>query len=1216
MSRSKRKKQRQQTRYTSSAEGTEFAGLSFILAGLLSGCASYGGAASGGGGGYSTSGSSSSSSASDSLSEIQGRAINGYLVDAFVFQDRDGNGLYTSGEPATVSSSTGQFSLSGTSKTGDIIVKPLSQLKAAEIAAAQTLLNKLNITNISDHPTYYLNSSNTKQTFTGELSVTASQLATSTNITPLTTLVRGLTNSGLSVAAAESKVVSLFGASSNTDYVALASSSDASIQKAALTLKSNATGVSNLLQTALSVMPDASQDQVVNSMATAVMSKLETFSSSSSTTGSSDIGQFFLASSDMQSLIEGVASEQGVAVDPTSLQSQVSTLVTKNSTLITQETVGLLSDTGASAIDHVTSNALLRSITVPTGSSLAFALHSLTSMSDKASTPLDAEWKYDTSGAQDSSLYLPTQDGYYDLYVLIQSSLEGTIHRVRFNLDTQAPAPIQFQEAVLVAHSVDASLNISADFATAEWTNSGVLSSDTKSTVSGFVNDNAGSSVQYQLVRDNPGTVTPVDSGWLSYYSAPTGSSNYQGYDLFVRGRDLAGNVGGVVSSRFILDNVAPLSPGDNFVSLQLDTGRYADDGYTNALQWNAGATSLLDGEDGANVKQLWSVSALSATNSGVWSDTLSAPVVDGSYLLRSMQVDRAGNTSSTVERQFTLDTIAPKLAGPVIYKDLPTTPASASIAEDETGLVIGDLSVLAAGFQFIGAEWLQYTWDLYTPQDGMKSSHDWMDILSLPERDGQLTMSVRAIDLAGNVSGLLNLPTITLDQTAPLLQRASGLLEFDSINAFARAVTASTLLEPGAAYSYEVSEFSHSGSGFNLGQVLVSEKDAVGNASSAQQYLWLSDHVDRTDMHALAINDGVYATGLGVAGKFDHDIAQTAHTGDFTVLGGAESDLFANFRPGDIFLGRGGGDRVLLANGVAPLGLALLSDTERQAFQQAISSYSDLNRAFKQETPIVKLFMSSPDEEGLGGIGFAQTTTLEFTSDQTNANSTVTVLYNRAMDHWFFGLSGASNKFYFGGDESYVLGGAGADVLSGGSGRDFLVSGGSGTGTGDILNGYAGDDILVAGDYLFGSRSQAQLIGGGGNDTFIVGNGRFEASGGEGSDTYVIAPLTVSSNAPLILHISDFNPLQDRLDLGRLGLASHASGTFSDASHSHIDIDLNALLAENQQELLPGGSVLSIDLTQPIPGGTELDSILGHSEVAGSFEWSDLSTSNFILSA
>ena len=125
MSRSKRKKQRQQTRYASSAEGTEFAGLSFVLAGLLSGCASYGGAASGGGGGYSTSSSSSSSSASDSLSEIQGRAINGYLVDAFVFQDRDGNGLYSSGEPATVSSNTGQFSLSGTSKTGDIIVKPL-----------------------------------------------------------------------------------------------------------------------------------------------------------------------------------------------------------------------------------------------------------------------------------------------------------------------------------------------------------------------------------------------------------------------------------------------------------------------------------------------------------------------------------------------------------------------------------------------------------------------------------------------------------------------------------------------------------------------------------------------------------------------------------------------------------------------------------------------------------------------------------------------------------------------------------------------------------------------------------------------------------------------------------------------------------------------------------------------------------------------------------
>ena len=389
-----------------------------------------------------------------------------------------------------------------------------------------------------------------------------------------------------------------------------------------------------------------------------------------------------------------------------------------------------------------------------------------------------------------------------------------------------------------------------------------------------------------------------------------------------------------------------------------------------------------------------------------------------------------------------------------------------------------------------------------------------------------------------------------------------------------------------------------------------------MGNASSAQQYLWLSDQVDRTDMQALAINDGVYTTGLGVAGKFDHDVAQTAHSGDFTVLGGADSDLFANFRPGDIFLGRGGGDRVLLANGVAPVGLALLSDAERHAFQQAISSYADLNRAFKQETPIAKLFMSSPDEEGLGGIGFAQTTTLEFASDQTNTNSTVTILYNRAMDHWFFGLSGASNTFYFGGDESYVLGGAGADVLSGGSGRDFLVAAGSGTGTGDILNGYAGDDILVAGDYMFGSRSQAQLIGGGGDDTFIVGNGRFEASGGEGSDTYVLAPLTVASNAPLVLHVTDFNPLQDRLDFDHIGLTSSLSGLFSDATRTHLELDLNALLAENKKELLPAGSVLMLDLTAPIEGALDLEKLMVHSDSGSGFAWSDLATSNFLMSA
>ena len=74
------------------------------------------------------------------------------------------------------------------------------------------------------------------------------------------------------------------------------------------------------------------------------------------------------------------------------------------------------------------------------------------------------------------------------------------------------------------------------------------------------------------------------------------------------------------------------------------------------------------------------------------------------------------------------------------------------------------------------------------------------------------------------------------------------------------------------------------------------------------------------------------------------------------------------------------------------------------------------------------------------------------------------------------------------------IDGGAGNDILTGGSGRSVII-GGSGN---DVLYGGAGDDILLGGD------GNDDLFGGAGNDVLVGGNGNDILSGGTGRDVLI----------------------------------------------------------------------------------------------------------------
>lgn len=92
----------------------------------------------------------------------------------------------------------------------------------------------------------------------------------------------------------------------------------------------------------------------------------------------------------------------------------------------------------------------------------------------------------------------------------------------------------------------------------------------------------------------------------------------------------------------------------------------------------------------------------------------------------------------------------------------------------------------------------------------------------------------------------------------------------------------------------------------------------------------------------------------------------------------------------------------------------------------------------------------------------------------------------------------GSGDNTLLGGDGNDILfGGSGSNVLDGGAGDDTLI-GGRGT---DILRGGAGNDLLD------GGRGDDLLIGGDGDDRLIGGRGRNILIGGSGSDQLIGQP-------------------------------------------------------------------------------------------------------------
>ncbi|WP_256253334.1 beta strand repeat-containing protein, partial [Burkholderia ubonensis] len=413
--------------------------------------------------------------------------------------------------------------------------------------------------------------------------------------------------------------------------------------------------------------------------------------------------------------------------------------------------VALTTDSGSSAVDHITNVGTLNLSGVETGATV----------------------EYSTDGGHTWSASFSAVEGLNDIQVR-QIDVAGNTSSATsfsFTLDTSAAAPG-------VALTTD-----SGSSAVDHITNVGTLN------LSGV---ETGATVEYS-----------IDGGhtWSTSFSAVEGLNDVQ-----VRQTDIAGNTSSATSFSFTLDTSAA-APG---VALATDSGSSASDHVT-----NVGTLNLSGVETGATVEY-------SIDGGHTWSTSFSA--VEGLNDIQVRQTDIAGNTSSATSFSFTLDTSA---AAPGVAL---TTDSGSSASDHVTNVGTLNLSGVETGAT------VEYSTD---------GGHTWSTSFSAVE--GLNDVQVRQTDIAGNTSSATSF-SFTLDTSAAApgvaLTTDSGSSTSDHItNVGTLNVTG---VESGATVQYSVDNGAHWSTSFSavegVNNVQVRQIDVAGNTSSATSFSFTLD--------------------------------------------------------------------------------------------------------------------------------------------------------------------------------------------------------------------------------------------------------------------------------------------------------------------------------------------------------------------------------------
>ncbi|EPL05345.1 Ig-like domain-containing protein [Pseudomonas sp. CF161] len=442
-------------------------------------------------------------------------------------------------------------------------------------------------------------------------------------------------------------------------------------------------------------------------------------------------------------------------------QSASQALVVDTTPPASSETVTIISivtDTGASASDFITSDSSLvfnggLGAALAAGESVRISLDGGVSWNTVAVS--GTNWSFDNSAN-------PLADGSYNVQVQVIDTAGNIGQSVSQTVVVDGTPPAA-SETISIASISSDSGSSSSDFITNDST---LLFHGTLGTALA-----AGEGVRISLDGGSTWHGATVSGSTWSYDN--TASNLADGtYNVQAQVIDTAGNIGQTTSQSVVVDTSAPLaSESISIASISSDSGTSSSDFITsdNTLVFSGNLGTSLAAGEGVRISLDGGATWQAATVSGTaWTyDNTANTLADGTYTAQVQVIDTAGNLGQSASQSVIIDTTAP-LATQTVSIDSITRDTGSStsdfITSDHTLLYRGSLGVALPndeGVQLSSDGGL--TW-----HDAQVAGTSWSyDDSARSLADGNYTVQVRVIDLAGNV-GQTASQAVVIDSTAP----------------------------------------------------------------------------------------------------------------------------------------------------------------------------------------------------------------------------------------------------------------------------------------------------------------------------------------------------------------------------------------------------------------------------------------------------------------
>ncbi|WP_347469501.1 beta strand repeat-containing protein [Burkholderia stagnalis] len=554
------------------------------------------------------------------------------------------------------------------------------------------------------------------------------------------------------------------------------------------------------------------------------------------------------------SAVEGTNNVQVRQIDVAGNTSSATSFSFTLDTSAAAPGVALTTDSGSSAVDHITNIGTLNLTGVESGATVQYSVdggaHWSTSFSAVADTNNVQVRQIDvagnTSSATSFSFTLDTSAAAPGVALAVDSGSSAVDHVT--NVGTLNLTGVE--TGATVQYSIDNGGHWNTSFSAVEGVNdvqvrqTDIAGNTSSATSLSFTLDTSAAAPGVALATDSGSSasdhvtnigslnLTGVETGATVEYSIDGGHtwntsfSAVEGLnDVQVRQTDIAGNTSNPASFSFTLDTSAA-APG---VALAVDSGSSASDHVT-----NVGTLNLTGVETGATVEY-------SIDGGHTWSTSFSA--VEGLNDVQVRQTDIAGNTSVPTSFGFTLDTSA---AAPGVAL---TTDSGSNASDHVTNAGTLNLTGVETGA---------------TVEYSIDGGHTWSTSFSAVE--GLNDVQVRQTDIASNTSDPTSF-SFTLDTSAA----APGVaLATDSGSSASDHVTnVGTLnltgVETGATVEYSTDGGHTWSTSFSavegLNDVQVRQTDIAGNTSDPTSFSFTLDTSAAAPGVALTTDSGSSAS-------------------------------------------------------------------------------------------------------------------------------------------------------------------------------------------------------------------------------------------------------------------------------------------------------------------------------------------------------------------